>query len=157
MDNLRTVTYKQCLVHLESPRKLQSLLESPWNSVLTLSNPVLKYLKEANTERPSGSNCSCCGRTKKDILKAFFALNRVLEKCEMCSWKSLKFFVQKRVRALYTGSHLDSEDDYCTGCRNRTIKVNLLLKWLLGSNLSQISKHWQNRLNDPMFFSTLKC
>ena len=51
-------------------------------------------------------------------------------------------------------THFDSEDDYCTGCRNvshcqqqqsflfrttftGTIKPNLLLKWLLGSNLSQ--------------------
>ena len=56
-------------------------------------------------------------------------------------------------------THFDSEDDYCTGCRNRvshcqqqqsysglrtftpTIKLNLLLKWLLGSNLHSVSYH----------------
>ena len=52
-------------------------------------------------------------------------------------------------------THLDSEGDYCTGCRNvshwstttvlfstmftQTIKLNLLLKWLQGSNLSQFN------------------
>ena len=42
-------------------------------------------------ERTLGWNYSCCGRTKKDIdLRPFFALNEVLEKWEMCPWKSVK-------------------------------------------------------------------
>ena len=66
--------------------------------------------------------------------------------------------VSRQLMALYSGyqyseyntinwrdtTHFDSEDDYRTGLRYlfrttfiRTIKLNLLLKWLLGSNLSQ--------------------
>ena len=38
---------------------------------------------------------------KKTDSRIFVALNGVLEKWEMCPWKSLNFFVQKKVRTLY--------------------------------------------------------
>ena len=57
-----------------APRKSLKIIVGAGISVLTLSNP-------ASAERPSLQNCSCCGRTKKDIdSRLFFALNRVLEK-----------------------------------------------------------------------------
>ena len=37
---------------------------------------------------------------KRRKLKALFALEGVLEIWEMCRWKVLEFFVQKRVRTL---------------------------------------------------------
>ena len=39
-------------------------------------------------------------KKKRRRLKARFSLNGVLEKWEMCPWKVLEFFVQKRVRTL---------------------------------------------------------
>ena len=62
---------------LESPWKLQSVLESPWISVLPLSkrdSRVAKLIKKEQTqiERPSGWNCSCCPRTKNKDSRFFF-------------------------------------------------------------------------------------
>ena len=82
---------------LESSWKLQSVVESPWISGLTFQTPILNCIKGANTERPSGWNCSCCGGTKKDRLKALFSLNGVLES----PWKVLEISVQKRVQTLH--------------------------------------------------------
>ena len=62
---------------------------------------ILKDLKGANIGRPSGQNCSCCGRTKKDTYsRLLLSLKGVLEKWEMCPWKVLEFFLQKRARTL---------------------------------------------------------
>ena len=81
---------------------------APWKSleivvgagilVLTLSNP-------ANAGKPSLQNCSCCGRTKKDIdSRLFFALNGVLEKMGNVPLKVLEkplnFLFKKRVQNL---------------------------------------------------------
>ena len=91
---------------LESPWKLQWVLESPWISVLTLSNLDFHVPKRSKrAERPS--NCSCCQTELKiDIHSSlFFASNGVLEKWEMCPWKVLEFFVQKRVQTVTKNSH----------------------------------------------------
>ena len=80
----KSLNFKTEIQGLKRPWKLQSVLTSPWILVQTLSNPT-------NTERPFKSNCSCWGRTRKDIdSRLFFALNGVLEKLEMCPWMSLK-------------------------------------------------------------------
>ena len=89
-------------MHLENPWKLQLLLENPWISVLTLSNP-----KEKEQDLQD-KIAHVVDWTNKDM-GFFFALNGVLQKWEMCPWKSLQspwIFVQKRVQTPCMLSHL---------------------------------------------------
>ena len=102
----KSLNFKMKIQGLESPWKLQWVLESPWISVLTLSNLDFHVPKRSkHAERPS--NCSCCQTELKiDIHSSlFFASNGVLEKWEMCPWKVLEFFVQKRVQTVAKNCH----------------------------------------------------
>ena len=79
-----------------SPWKLQSVLESPWISVLTLSNTdsqVSKRSKHRKTYQDKTSHV--VEEPKKTDSRLFFALNGVLEKWEMCPWRSLNFLFKK--------------------------------------------------------------
>ena len=61
-----------------------------------------------------------------------------------CSCATIESWIH--LGALLSTTHFDSEDDYRTGWRNvrttltRTIMLHLLMKWLLGSNLSLVFK-----------------
>ena len=112
MNNLDIFTFKSfghltlfrvCTL-LESPWKLQSVLESPWISVLPLSKPDSRVAKlRRSKHRLKGLQDEIAHVVQEQKIKtqgSFFALNGVLEKWEMCSWKVLEFFVQKRVRTL---------------------------------------------------------
>ena len=111
-----SLNFKIKIQGLENPWKLQSLLESPWISVLTLSNPdshVPKRSKHRKIFRIF--SCLCCERNKKDIdSRLFLALNGVLGKWEMCPWKSLKsswIFCSKK--GTYPGTCI------CICCKDR--------------------------------------
>ena len=68
----KSLNFKMKIQGLESPWKLQWVLESPWISVLTLSNLDFHVPKSSKrAERPS--NCSCCQtELKKDIHSSLF-------------------------------------------------------------------------------------
>ena len=89
-------TFNRVRTHLESPWKLQSVLESPWISVLTLSNTdsqVSKRSKHRKTYQDKTSHV--VEEPKKTDSRLFFAVNGVLEKWEMCPWRSLNFLFKK--------------------------------------------------------------
>ena len=76
---------------LENYWKLQSMLESPWILVLTLSNPDSQVAKRRQTQKHLQDKIThVAEELKKTYSRLFFALNGVLQKWEMCSWKSLK-------------------------------------------------------------------
>ena len=82
---LRTILYWQ---GSRAPWKSLTLkikiqgLESPWLSVLTLCNPA--------TQKDLQDKITLVKELKKTDLSLFVTLNGVLEKWEMCPWKSLK-------------------------------------------------------------------
>ena len=76
---------------LENSWKLQSMLESPWILVLTLSNPDSQVAKRRQSQKHLQDKIThVVEELKKTYSRLFFALNGVLQKWEMCSWKSLK-------------------------------------------------------------------
>ena len=103
----KSLSFKIKIQGLESPWKLQSALESPWISVLTLSNTDSQVSKRSKHRKTyQGKIAHVVEEPKKTDSRLFFALNGVLEKWEMSPWKSLKFlefFVLKRVRTLKEG------------------------------------------------------
>ena len=84
-------SFKIKIQGLESPWKLQSVLESPWISVLTLSNKDSQVSKRSKHRKTyQGKIAHVVEEPKKTDSRLFFALNGVLEKWEMSPWKSLK-------------------------------------------------------------------
>ena len=76
---------------LQNSWKLQSMLENPWILVLTLSNPDSRVAKRRQTQKHLQDKIThVVEELKKTYSGLFFALNGVLEKWEMFSWKSLK-------------------------------------------------------------------
>ena len=77
------------------------MLESPWISVLTLSNTDSQGSKRSKHRKTyQGKIAHVVEEPKKADSRLFFALNGVLEKWEMSPWKFLEFFVLKMVRTL---------------------------------------------------------
>ena len=67
------------------------MLESPWISVLTLSNTDSQGSKRSKHRKTyQGKIAHVVEEPKKADSRLFFALNGVLEKWEMSPWKSLK-------------------------------------------------------------------
>ena len=87
----KSLSLKIKIQGLESPWKLQSALESPWISVLTLSNTDSQVSKRSKHRKTyQGKIAHVVEEPKKTDSRLFFALNGVLEKWEMSPWKSLK-------------------------------------------------------------------
>ena len=87
----KSLSFKIKIQGLESPWKLQSALESPWISVLTLSNTDSQVSKRSKHRKTyQGKIAHVVEEPKKTDSRLFFALNGVLEKWEMSPWKSLK-------------------------------------------------------------------
>ena len=104
-ENTPQFTFNRVRTHLESPWKLQSVLGSPWISVLTLSNTDSQVSKRSKHRKTYQDKIAhVVEEQKKTDSRLFFALNGVLEKLEMFPWKSLKIpwiFCSKRVRTLF--------------------------------------------------------
>ena len=72
---------------------------------------------------------------KRRILKAFFSLNGILEKWEMCPWKVLEIFVPNRVLTL------------------SLLSLLLFLLWLLLLS-SKSSQNWYPLFHVPLLLSS---
>ena len=93
-------TFNRVRTHLESPWKLQSVLGSPWISVLTLSNTDSQVSKRSKHRKTYQDKIAHVVEEPKKTDSRLFFCTRVESlknwKCFLASpWKSLGFFVQK--------------------------------------------------------------